>query len=62
MLFGEIVKILGHALHHFLVWLHFPGDHLSKATLNHVLLLQRQERHIDVHQVLVNQSGMPETA
>lgn len=58
--FGEIDYISGHQVCHVLIRLLSSGFHLGHGTLDDVHVLQRQKWDKEVHQVLVNQTCMPQ--
>lgn len=60
--FGEIDQVSGHLVGDVLVRLQVFGLHLGHGALHHVPVLQGQERYEEVHQVLVDQAGVPQAA
>lgn len=60
--FGEVEQIGRHLVGHGGVGLQALSGHGGHGALNHVLVLQWQEGHKEVHQVLVNQARAPQAA
>lgn len=57
---GEIDAIFGHHVCNALVWPNASGFHLGHGALDNMAVLQRQKRDEEVHQVLVDQTCMPQ--
>lgn len=58
--FRKIDHISGQLAGHFRVWLQPFGFHLGHGALDHVPVLERQERDEEIHQVLVDQACVPQ--
>lgn len=59
--FGKVDEIPSHEICHFQIRLKFSEFHLSHGTLDHMTVFQRQKRDKVVHQVLIDQTRMPQS-